>query len=294
MTHARATAPAQDPLASLLALPTVVAAVDTARTAVDTLLGHRALRRESAQVTAESFLRGVRASAALAGVDWPLDRVRAGANAEDGEGAVIGGALRVAGEFGSLTPVWQRAPAQALARMHMLLAADVLEAAALGRPRSDGVDGADEAAVWRQRTGRPDAVPDPVLAELGPPPAPDEVSVRLAALGRLLTGRHQSPAVLVAAVTHGELLALQPFAWGNGLIARAAERLVIVARGLDPKSVSAPEVGHAELGPDRYLTAARAYLTGTPDGVAAWVAHCAEAIALGARESLAVCEALRR
>lgn len=288
MTQASAAARAEDPLAAVFALPGVATAVDSARGAVDALLGHRALRRESAQVTAESLLRGVRASAALAGVDWSLEQVRAGASTDDAEGAVVGGALRVAGEFGPLTTIWQRAPAQALARMHVLLAADVLTTGALGRPRA-GV--ADASPPYARRV---DAAPDPVQAVLGPPPSPAKVSARLEALGRLLTARRQSPAVLIAAITHGELLALQPFAWGNGLIARAAERLVIVARGLDPKSVSAPEVGHAELGLDRYLTAAAGYLTGTPQGVAAWVTHCAEAMSLGARESVAVCEALRR
>ena len=33
----------------------------------------------------------------------------------------------------------------------------------------------------------------------------------------------------------------------DGLVARAAGRLTGVARGLDPKAVSAPEVGFAEL-----------------------------------------------
>ena len=52
-----------DPLAALLPLPRVQDAVAEARTAVDSLLGHRVLRRGSAEVTAESALRGARASA---------------------------------------------------------------------------------------------------------------------------------------------------------------------------------------------------------------------------------------
>jgi hypothetical protein len=68
---------------------------------------------------------------------------------------------------------------------------------------------------------------------------------------------------------------------------------VLVDRGLDPKAVSAPEVGHAELHHE-YGDALRSYVGGGPDGVARWVVHCARAVALGAREGLAVCEAIRR
>ena len=39
---------------------------------------------------------------------------------------------------------------------------------------------------------------------------------------------------------------------------------------------------------------ARAYLTGEPESVGGWVVHCARAVELGAREGLAVCEALQR
>ena len=40
--------------------------------------------------------------------------------------------------------------------------------------------------------------------------------------------------------------------------------------------------------------AARAYVGGGREGVALWVVHCAQAVALGAREGLAVCEAILR
>jgi hypothetical protein len=67
----------------------------------------------------------------------------------------------------------------------------------------------------------------------------------------------------------------------------------LVDRGLDPKAVSAPEVGHAELHAE-YADALRGYVSGGPAGVGAWVVHCAKAVELGAREGLAVCEAIRR
>jgi hypothetical protein len=93
---------------------------------------------------------------------------------------------------------------------------------------------------------------------------------------------------------HGELLALRPFASHNGLVARTAERIVLIGSGLDPKSVCPAEVGHAELGRAAYLGALDGYASGTPEGMAAWIAHCGRAVELGARESTAVCEALQR
>ncbi len=265
-----------DPLLAVAALPGVPDAVAAARTAVDRLLGHRVLRRRSAEVSAESALRGARASAALDGADIVLEAFRAGAGfTDDPDGDVARAALRVSAEVGSLLDVWGRAPLQALARLHAVAAADV-------RPEDE---------VGRPRTG-PSAL-DPL--DLGSAPSPDEVSARLDGLAAVLTVRSQAPAVVVAAVVHGELLALRPFTWGNGLVARAASRLVLVTRGLDPKALSVPEVGHVELGGrTAYVGALRGYLSGAPDGVAGWVAACARAVELGAREGLAVCEAIER
>ena len=161
----------------------------------------------------------------------------------------------------------------------MLAAAElVTDSDALGRPRAVGT-----------------AYDDPL--GLGPAPEPVEVAARLDGLARVLTGGTSAPAVVVAAVVHGELMALRPFGSADGLVARAAARLVLVDRGLDPKAVSAPEVGHVELDHQQsgeYADALRSYVSGGPDGVARWVVHCARAVALGAREGLAVCEAIRR
>lgn len=274
-----------DPLAQVAALPGVAEAVTEARSTVDRLLGHRILRRRSAEVSTESALRAARASAALEGVSVSLEEFRHGAagaaekatekTAERaGPDPVVQGALRISAELGALTDVWRRAPRQVLARLHVLAAADAVEKEALGRPRT-----ADRPAT------------DPL--GLGAPPAPAEVAARLDALSSLLTRPTKAPAIVVAAVVHGELLALRPFGWGDGLVARAAERLTLVQRGLDPKSLTAPEVGHAER-PEEYAEALRAYLTGTWGGVASWVRHCAAAVQSAARDSLAICEAYLR
>jgi len=84
------------------------------------------------------------------------------------------------------------------------------------------------------------------------------------------------------------------FAAGADVVGRAAARLTLIGRGLDPTAVSVPEVGHVELGRDVYLAALDGYVTGGPDGIAAWLVHCAEAVVLGAREGVAICESLQR
>jgi Fic family protein len=135
------------------------------------------------------------------------------------------------------------------------------------------------------------------------PPA-EEVAARLDQLARLLVaraegsgrgpGRAAAPALVAAAVVHGELLALRPFTSHNGLVARAAQRIVLISEGLDPKAICAAEVGLAELGSDAYRAALAGYVSATPEGLAAWIIHCGRALELGVRESTAVCEAMQR
>lgn len=244
---------AAGPLAPLLDLPGVRPAADEARAAIDRLLRHKVLRRESAGVSIESALRGARASAALDGVAVPLAELRAG----EIDDPVVQGALRVSAALGSMVETWPRAPGQVLARLHVLAAADLAGPAELGRP----------------------------AAHAGP---------RLAGLFTLVTVETSAPAVLLAALVHGELAALAPFGSADGIVARAAGRLTGITRGLDPKAVSVPEVGFAELGRDAYDAALDGYRSGDPDGVAGWLVHCCRATAHGALEGLAICESLLR
>lgn len=245
---------AADPLAPLLDLPGVADSLDSARVAVDRLLAHRVLRRQSAAVSSESALRGARASAALEGADIPLAELRAGRT----DDPIVQGALRLGAGLGELVPVWERAPLQALARLHVLAAAGSTPDDRLGRP-----------------SGRPD------------------VGARLDALARLVAGGSGVPGTLLAGVVHGELATLVPFGSADGLVARAAERLTLVARGVDPRAVSVPEVGHLERA-HGYEAALAGYAAGSPAGLAGWLRHCCTAVALGAQEGLAICEAVLR
>jgi hypothetical protein len=162
--------------------------------------------------------------------------------------AVAAAAVRVSTSLLGLAPTLTRSPLQALARLHTLAAAGSVDDAALGRPR------------------------DPEAAE------------RLQGVARLLSSTSSVPALLLAAVVHADLATSAPFASHNGLVARAAERLVLVARGVDEKSLTVPEAAHLALRPE-YESNLRAYRDGGPNGVHAWLLYAAEAYAAGAEAS---------
>ncbi|MFF3774329.1 oxidoreductase [Streptomyces sp. NPDC002232] len=273
---------ASDPLAALGSLPGVAEAVDSVRKAVDRVYGHRVMRRRSNEISSEAALRGARGSAALSGADWALEEVRRRTDfSVDAEARTVGAALRLGAEAGQLLSIWRQSPLRVLARLHLVAAGDagVLGGTGpgdtVGRPRLDG-----------------ESVDEPLID--GPVPTPAEVAGRLDGLAELIVAGSEAPALVAAAVIHGELLALRPFTSYNGLVARAAERIALVGSGLDPKAICPAEVGHAEQGRAAYLAAFEGYLSGTPDGMGAWIAHCGRSVELGVRESTAVCEALQR
>ena len=112
----------------------------------------------------------------------------------------------------------------------------------------------------------------------------------MAALAELIADRRSGSGLVLAAIAQAEVLALGAFDAGNGVVARGISRVLLIARGVDPKAVSAPDVGHWELRTE-YESALTAYAAGDP---VPWIVHCAEAIRLGAVESIAVCEATLR
>jgi hypothetical protein len=243
VTVTQSAAASSDALAPLLELADVGPALESARERVDDALRHPALRRAGGAVAAEVGLRSAVASAALDDHGYPLDEVRAGTLTDP----VLQGALRLSRELDALAALWPKVPRQVLARMHVLAARGAVPDGQLGRP----VDGTDMA--------------------------------RLGALLNLVTGGGSAPALLLAAVVHGELLALRPFAGPSGVVARAAARLTLVAAGLDPRGLLAMDVGHLQRQPE-YVGAAGAFATGTPDGVRSWLRHYAAAVALAADE----------
>lgn len=161
---------------------------------------------------------------------------------EDDPDPLLAGAVRIAEELGRLRETWRRAPLQVLARLHTLAAADLdVAVERLGRPRTDPVAGA-----------------------------------RLSALAELVVGGTKAPAPVLAAIVHGEILALAPFGSADGLVARAASRLTLVSTGSDPRDLALPESFWLRSG-RAYRQRLAGYATGDADGVRAWVLYALQA-----------------
>jgi hypothetical protein len=266
-----------DPLAPLMDLPGVAEASEEAREALGRAHRHRTNLRGWPRTAAEAALRAARASSVLdGGTLLPAGRSgatgemnpagRSGATGELNPAGssgdpdpVLAGALRVSealeGGETALVGVWQRAPLQALARLHALAAADLTDDEHLGRPRGDG-----------------------------------DVARRLELMADIVTGDSRVPAPVLAAVAHGELLTLAPFGTADGVVARAVSRLVTIASGLDPHGLGVPEVYWMRQSGD-YRAAARGFASGTPDGLATWLVLSCRALHAGAREALSIAQA---
>ena len=167
----------------------------------------------------------------------------------DGAGDEIAtDAVRVATELLSLVPVLRRQPLQAFARLHTLAARGALPDELLGRPR-DG-----------------------------------EAAAKLRGIAELATARTEAPALAVAAVVHAELVTAAPFGSHNGIVARAAERLLLAAKGVDEKSLVVPEAAHLALRRE-YESNLRGWAVGGPAGMHAWLLYATEAFAAAAEAS---------
>lgn len=273
-------------LTTLAQLPGVGERVMAAREACERLRWHEALRRRIPEAAAESRVRGAQASAALEGATVPLDLVRdvmRGAarwpHDPDPVEQVARGAVQATAESEHVRALVTTAPAQALARLHVAAASGLVRPDQLGRPRLAG-EVSEE------------------LTDLGPGAEPDQLADRLAGVAALLTagsapGGAAVPALVVAAVVHAEIATTRPFVRGNAVVARAMERAVVQAAGLDPTGVVVTEGGHAAQGGPAYLGALAAYGLGTREGVSLWLRHCADAVVAGAQQGQEICDAVR-
>jgi len=269
-----------DSLVQLSALPGVSEATDAAREACTQLRWHQALRRRIPSAAAESRVRGARASAALDGAEMDVAVVRdlmrgavAWSQNPDPIEAVLKGAVQATAETEHILAMVAAAPSQALARVHLAAAGHLLPNAQVGRPRRAGEFSRE-------------------FSDLGPAPDEDAVRQRLSGIVELLLCAKDAPAVVVAALVHAEIATVRPFVRGNGLVARAIERAVIQASGLDPTGVAVTEVGHGASGVAAYVGALAAYGSGSPQGVALWITHCAKAIVAGAEEGGRIADAV--
>ncbi len=157
-------------------------------------------------------------------------------------------AVRLSASMLALAPLLKTAPLQAIARLHAVVGSGALGAEELGRPR------------------------DAASAD------------RLRGVAELLLSDTDAPALLVAAIAHADVATAAPFASHNGIVARALERLVLVSRGVDAKSLVVPEAGHLAHR-EAYESNLRAYRDGGPSGVHAWALYGAEAFSAGAEAS---------
>ncbi len=271
-------------LERLAGLPGVPAAVDEARQACTELRWHPALRRRGDQVRAEAGMRAARASAALAGARFPVALVRDVARGaaifpEDAAGRTALGVLRAYAEAQALSPGWERAPLQALARLHVVAAAGLVPDAALGRPRGPGQAPGDGADLLTP-AGRPLAVVDAA-----------QLPARLAGVAALVAAPPEVPALVVAALVHAELTTLRPFVAANGVVARALTRALVVGRGLDPTGAAVWEAALLAAGPPYPLALAR-YAEGGADGVRGWLTMFARAVVDGVAQGRRAADAV--
>ena len=186
------------------------------------------------------------------------DRVRADALLASAEASALltdepdrwqAGAMRLAVELPALAGLIRVAPGQALARAHAVVARGIVPDDVLGRTTGDAVSAA-----------------------------------RMRDLATLLTRPTAAPAVVLGAVAHAEIASVGAFGLASGLVARAAEHLVLVASGLDPYAVVVVEAGHAT-DPAGYRAGLAAYANGGVSGVTGWIIQCSAAVARGAELS---------
>lgn len=272
--------PAVDAVARLAELPGLPEQVEAARAACTRLRWHNALRRRTAEAAAESRVRGAVASAELEGATMPVDAVRdvvrgaaTWSSDPDPVERVVRGVVGATAETEHVAGLVLRAPLQALARLHTVAAAGLVPDAALGRPRV----GDEECAE---------------LTDLGPAPSAEEAAVRLRGVAEVVLATPRLPVVVAAAVVHAELASVRPFLRGNAVVARALDRVLVGAGGLDPTGVAVTEAGHAAEGGAAYLGALAAYGRGDAVGVGLWVSHCCSAVQAAAREGEAVADAV--
>jgi len=244
-----------DPLGGLPLQESTAALLSATRDEIDSVLWDRGIRANAAEVAAASLMRGARDSAAIDGADTAV--------VDDSPmGRILGNAQVLTARVPALVDTWTTSPLQVLAELHAIAAQGFTPDEERGRPRSG------------------DDVRDPL--NIGVLPPSSVISPRLTGLAEVIT-TSTSPALLIAAIVHGELAALRPFEIGSGLVARASVRLVMASKGIDPSLFTIPEHGMFELGRPAYVSAVREYSAGTAEGINAYVTWFATALAMGAK-----------
>jgi hypothetical protein len=236
-----------DRFARVAGLSGIGQAAASARDGIDVVLRQPDVRRRAGRIAAAAAVRGADASAALeawsgSGVATPGPTVAA----PDRDDPLWLGALRATGAVLELAPTWSRAPLQVLARLHVLVAADLVGSEQLGRP----VDA--------------------------------EAARRLTEMTADLAAGTTAPALVVAALVHATVA--EAFAPAGGIVGRAAERVVLVATGLDPQNLLVPEAGHLAAA-EGYLSERADAVSGLLAGPARWTERCCRAYTYAAEQT---------
>lgn len=239
----------------------------------DTLPSPARAREIVADTLAET-LTDAAATAPAAGVDprdrrgsW-LDTLRV---VEEGVDTTIAalellGAL-AADDSDDLTDTVFADPGATLTELHRRLTRGLVAPERAGAPRLH------DQAVHDGATGR--------IVHLTTPPV--DLPRELALLTAWLTGEGaREHGVVTSGVLHLELLRLHPFDAANGRLARAAARVVLRARGLDPDHLAVPEPA---LAADPLGVAEEVARTLRRRDLTVWLERWAEAVADGLRGS---------
>jgi Fic/DOC family len=267
-------------VARLAELPGIPEQVEQARGACTRLRWHQALRKRIPEAAAESRVRGAAASGELEGASVPVDVLRdivrgaaTWSPTPDPVELTMGGVLAATAETEHVAGVVLTAPLQALARLHTAAAAGLVDPDALGRPRMQGEECLE-------------------LTDLGAAPPASDVAARLRGVADVLVATPRLPVVVAAAIVHAELATVRPFVRGNAVVARALDRAIVRAGGLDPTGVAVTEAGHGAGGGAAYLGALAAYGRGDAAGVGLWISHCCAAVQAAAAEGELVADAV--
>ncbi len=263
--------------------PRVLEATQAVRQAATELRWAQVLRRRWREARAEATVRSAVASGAVEGAvvsaAWlrervacgGLDRASTGDPSQDAVAALWRAGARVSEMMPDLNgPGKGRvAPArELLAGLHRDLAVPLLlrgqiSQDQLGAPRRDG-----QASL-----------------EGGPGQAPEgaRLQARLEGLTELIDVAG-APALVRAALVHGELVSARPFVAGNAALGRLLVRHLLVRDALEPTGTAVSDYYPAQA-PQAYKEAAGAYATGAPEGVVAWIVWQAQALLAGIQQA---------
>jgi hypothetical protein len=243
-----------DPLSNILTIPGVASDCEITLKAIDELMWNRTVRRhKDALIPYTRRIAGF-ATAALDGAQMPKDPTMEPEASPMGSLSDQG--LLVTAEADLQRLAFRTEPLKVLARLHTFVSTEEDR----GRPRTTN------------------DVNDPL--RLGSLPSHEVLQERMSQLVDLVIDSKAS-SILVAAIAHAELATLRPFSKGSYLVARASTRLILAARDVDNDGLVMSESGAFLLGRPAYVKALTGYISGTKEGVAAWVAWQGEAIRRG-------------